>query len=389
MCHSKERSDEESGKITEASVSDLFKANWVFKLYDRDRERPHYVVLALLVSVVPLLIGLIFSLFWNATMTYITNGSLWLNTLAFSLAFIAFGWFTRKLPAVLVTLSEVLDIDDKAYKAIVVKWADRLANKNWIMLLFGFLPLAVLNLFETIEFWRSPDPPILLAPWIFSEASLFFGVFYGFMHVLLVPLLLGSGAVGMLGVLCLLFDLFQKPLKWECYRRTNDVIELAAWLMMWALVGLASVLLFGRSFIITPIDVRFVRTNALIQSVLATLIVLGIGSLPLVLVSNAITKAKNRELNRLEDCRQQVREKLMESLESSTEQPEKSKGTETMEFRILSDKLAWIDKEIQQIESIPALPVRWPSIARVSFSALLSMGSPIVRDWWTNLMHRA
>jgi len=86
MCHSKERSDEESGKITEASVSDLFKANWVFKLYDRDRERPHYVVLALLVSVVPLLIGLIFSLFWNAKMTYITNGSLWLNTLAFSLA---------------------------------------------------------------------------------------------------------------------------------------------------------------------------------------------------------------------------------------------------------------------------------------------------------------
>ena len=97
-------------------------------------------------------------------------------------------------------------------------------------------------------------------------------------------------------------------------------------------------------------------------------------------------KAKKRELNRLEISYERAHGQLMECLERSVELSDEDGPTQLAELKILSEKLAIIQGQILQIESIPALPIRWSSMARVSFSALFSMGSPMVNDWLTKLM---
>jgi MFS family permease len=370
----------DTAKITETRILEMFNPNWVFKLYSWIRF--HYIVLSLMVSIVPLLIGLILSLFWRASLTYITNLSLWLNTFAIFLAFTAFGWFTHKLPDILVPLSEVFNIDDDEYGGIIKNWANRFANRNWLMPIIALL-FAIPNLMETVDIWGSSKPPILLDPWVNSPASGFFEVFYGFLHGILVPLILGSGLVGMIGVVGLLFSLFQKPLKLAFYRRTSIVIELTSWLMMWALIGLASILLFGRSLFVMPVDIPFFKVSALIQSVPATLIILIIGSLPLILISNAIGKAKRKELNRLEVSYGRIHARLMANLEKSPGEEHQSQSVKDLDA-----ELEIIIKQIKQIEDVPALPIQWPSVTRVSLSALFSIGSPLIEDWWKDLVDK-
>lgn len=366
--------------IKETRILEIFSPNWVFKLFSW--KRFHYIILSLMVSVVPVLIGLILSLFWRASLIYITNLSLWLNTFAIFLAFTAFGWFTHKLPDILVPLSEIFDIDVNEYEGIIDNWAKGFANRNWLMPIFGLF-FAIPNFREIGEIWRSLNPPILLEPWVNSFASSFFRFFYGFIHGILVPLILGSGLVGMIGVVGLLFSLFRKPLKLAYYRRTGIVIELTSWLMMWALIGMASILLFGRSLFVMPVDIPFLKISALIQSIPATLIILIIGSLPLILISNAVVKAKRIELNRLEISYGLTYTRFMEYLEKS-----QGEGKQSKRLKNLSDELEIISKQIKQIEDIPALPIQWPSLTRVSLSALFSIGSPLIKDWWQDLVDK-
>ena len=47
----------------------------------------------------------------------------------------------------------------------------------------------------------------------------------------------------------------------------------------------------------------------------------------------------------------------------------------------LSDKLTLLDERMRWIDRIPTIPVRWPSILRISFGVVVSVFSPFAQDW--------
>ena len=304
---------------------------------------------------------------------YISNITLYLNLAGIALAFIAFGWFTQKLPTLLVLLADLFEANSQSYEDVLEKWA-KVANRNWVMILIG-VAIACLNLVETIQYWTSSNPPSLLEPWVNSEASIFFACIYGFLHVLVVPFILGSGILGMYGVVFLFRDLFKIPIELIYYRRTESVISLTGWLLMWALIGLASMLFFGRSLFLFPIDLPWLWVSTLLQSVPATMLVLAVGSAPLIVVGNAIETAKSKERKYLERNYQETYKKFLACLESKRQKAQLQSHSEKL--KILEERIHWIN-------SIPTLPIRWPSMARISFGAVLSVFSPFIQDWWWN-----
>jgi len=360
--------DTSNTEITEELVIQKFRLNWAFWLFTINRI--NHWRFAITVPLVIFIIGGIFSAWLKVFYLYVTNWTLYLNLIGIALAFIAFGWFTQKLPPLLTLLADLFESNTENYLYVLDKWS-KFANRNLYMVLVG-AAIAVLNLIEIIKYWESTNPPILLIPWVNSEASIFFGIFYGFLHVIAVPFILGSGVIGMIGTIGLLRDLFKTPIDLVYYRRTEAVIGLTGWLLMWALIGLASILIFSRSVFVFSVDISWIKVSALLQSVPATLIVLGIGSAPLILIGNAIETAKNKERKYLERNYKETYRKFLACLSSDKKR----------QLQPLSEKLKILDERIQWINSIPTLPIRWPSIARISFGTVLSMFSPFIQDWW-------
>jgi hypothetical protein len=360
-----------------------FSKNWVFKL--NSKLKLNYIFVAVIVSLIPWIIGVIGALMFGVPKTFLTNLSPYLNAIGFAIALIAFGWYSHKICEVIEQLCPAFFSDETKYKNIIKKWTDRIANKNWILLLAS-LPIMGLNLYDVIAIWSSSHPPASLAPWIASQQRLFFEIYYGILHAGITGFLLGSGIMGLVVTLLIFNDIFHHPLNLSFYRRTESVIELTTWLIMWTLIGLACVLVFGRAVVIFRVNIAALDISGIAQSVIATLLAIAIGTIPLAQISHAIKKAKCDELTRLEKSYDEIHATLIERMGEPIPKPVKTiwyhrSSSREDELSLLTKKHAMILELMKQVDSIPTLPIRWNSVARVIFGAVLSFSSALLRDW--------
>lgn len=363
---------EDNEETIDSFVINKFKSNWAFWLFYE--KGINYWLFAVLLPSAIFIIGAIFSALLHVFPVYVADLTLYLNLFGIALAFIAFGWFTHKLPRLLGLLADLFKSHITAYKAKISKWGE-FANKNWRMIGIGAV-LAIFNLVETIKYWTSPHPPVLLVPWVNSDASTFFAIFYGFLHVIAIPFILGSGMYGMYGIIRLFGDIFKIPIELVYYRRAEFVVSMTGWLLMWALIGLSSIAIFGRPLIFSSTDISWIKTSGLFQSIIATLIVLAVGSIPLIVIGNAIEAAKSKERTYLETKYQEIYKKFWTSLNDKTDDQQ----------QVLSEKLKILDERLHWINGIPTIPIRWPSVLRISFGVVVSVFSPFIQDWLINYL---
>ena len=294
----------------------------------------------------------------------------------------SFAWFSHKLPRVLIAVSGVFEASEDGYLEVIRFWADRIANKNYLIVLLT-IPIAVLNLLETIAMWRSPQPPILLDSWINSSTPVVFGVIYGYMHTLIVPFFLASGIIGLIGAMYLLGDILKIPLKLSFFRRLSAITEMISWLILWALIGLASIVLLGRPLVLNRIEVQTILVSGIAQSVLGLVIFLTIGSRPFMQVHSAVSKAKLKKMDQLEQLHEQISNELLSVINSAMVIPKSSEEDITVDriaqqdakTQVLYKRLDVINALIAQTKNIPDLPVSVPGIVRISFGVLLYVGS--------------
>ena len=356
-----------TGEEIKDFVVEGFKTNWVFQLYAI--RKIHHWIFAVAAAGAIFLVGGLLSALLGVFPVYVSNWTLYLNLIGIALAFIAFGWFTDRLPKLLSLLADLFESNKSEYRDKITEWG-KFANKNWRMVVIG-AGIAAFYLVDTVKYWKSPNPPILLVPWVESEASTFFAIFYGFLHVIVVPFILGSGIYGMYGVVRMLGGIFNIPIDLVYYRRAEDVVRLTGWLLMWGLIGWSSIVIFGRPLIFLPVDIPWIKTSGLFLSVIATLFLLVIGSGPLMVVGNAIETAKSKERKNLERKYQEIYKKFSASVTEDQDEEQK----------YLWEKLRILDERIKWIDGIPAIPIRWPSILRISFGVMVSVFSPFAQDW--------
>ena len=369
--------------MTEDSIWNLFSRNWVFRLYSRSRKNFGLIFLtAVCAAFIPWILGAIISLFARNFVVYASNTSLYLNLGGFALSLISFGWFAHKLPRVLIAISGAFEISEDDYLRIIEKWADRIANKNYLMVLFT-IPIAVLNLLETIAMWRSQQPPILLVSWINSSTPVIFGIIYGYMHAIIVPFFLVSGIIGLIGAMYLIADVMKIPMKLSFYRRLGAVTEMITWLVMWAFIGLASIVILGRPLVLNRLNVQTILVSGIAQSVLGVIVFLIIGTRPFIYVHSAVATAKQEKMEQLEQLHERISSSLLMIINSSSRSLKSSGEEIAMEemtqqdakTQVLYKRLDVINALIAQTKAIPDLPVSIPGVVRVFFGALLYLGS--------------
>ena len=272
----------------------------------------------------------------------------------------------------------------KGYSKVVEDRANQIANNIWVFILVSLL-FAVFNGRDVIAIWTSSTPSLALAGWTVGHARIYFEFLYFLLHGVITSFFLGSGVVGLVGTLLILQDIFRRPLRLDYYRRTEIVIEFVTWLIMWTLVGLSSVLVFGRPILFQRVNIPALFNSGIVQSILGSSLVIALGFLPFLLVIHAISKAKNSELLRLEDVSCQVRELLVKKLCSRSKYRASSQegavDQDSCQLKELQEEYEAITNMIKQIKEIPNLPIEWGSILRVVVGAIISLGSSVTKDW--------
>lgn len=380
--------------FNEETVWSLFGGNWVFRLFKGHKDR--YVRFSLLITFLFLAAGAVLSLLAGALRLYITNVTPYLNALALFLIFVAFGWYSNRLTEMLITLSDAFAVPQSEYTAVVKTWADRIANKNWLLALFG-LPLAIANLMETVAYWNSRTPPPMLEPWITSASSQFFEVLYGFVHVIVAPFLLGSGIGGLVGTILLLHALLKLPLKLANYQRLSSINGLTATLVMLTLIALAGVSLFGRPIAFFRADIELSNINAILQSLIFILLALAVGAIPLLRVNNAINKAKRLAVENWQNLHNQISllivtyfqaryagAALPQDIYGQEASPDDLPPRDQVDIEALLMEQRAIEAQLNYIKNLSTFPVDWGSIFKVGIGVVLSLFSGLVQEYWVS-----
>lgn len=373
----------------------MFQRNWVFKIYNfkiGNLKLP-YLLSAALISTGLFLIGALGAVLCGAPNDYFLAISPYLHLAGIFLVFYSFDWFIKRMINILGSLDDVFYADLDTYRDTIQKPADSIASRNIFMLGVGAI-FMILNIIEVNASWSAQPPPILLANWINSPAQLYFRIFYTLMHGVIIPFLLGSGIIGLIGYIVLINELFKLPLKLKNYQKTSLVIEWTTGLVMWTLMALGFILTLARPIVFFKTAIQEILLSGGVQALIAFILAVLVGVFPLKSVYKAIVTAKKKELrdwNNLRVATSNSLKKLLTNAYSKTldERGTLSSDSDEVYLDLKFDKklerinkdIESVDKEIRRINEIPGLPIKWPSILRVGVGTFFSIAMPMLKDF--------
>ncbi len=387
------------------TLSPYFTQHWSLKLFNL-LPQVHYLWVSLLASLALYLVGLVIFVLVGAPLTYLLGLLPYMFLAGFSLIFASYGWWIKALQRMLVGVFPAFSISSRNYLKLVSDWDHLWLNKPWASLIFG-VPFALLNLRDVLSLWRYGVPLELnnwLAQhawglWIASPQALAFGLWYGFLHVVLTSLALGSGVAGIIATIWLAQLLSRQNLKLTYYEKLNLIVAQNATLAFWVLIALASI-----SFLSRPFDFSLLRSSStalaspqtnlalstlltsLIQGSLALLALLAIFGLPLYICHTTIRDAKVKYSTNLMKITEELYLEISQLTRSASagKAPEKTSRVERLEE--LHRQLLATNALLADIEKIPTWPVSMSSKVQIIGGFAVSILSPVAKTWFTQLL---
>jgi Uncharacterized protein conserved in bacteria len=356
--------------MKETSITKIFAPNWVFRLY-LQRKPPYYVVV-LIAALAPLAIGAVIALILGVFREYVYNPLTYFGPGLIILVLIADYWFVSAFPRTIIRFAPSINISEAALLAILKKWADKVANRTEIMILAG-IPIALIGLQDTISLWTTPTRLWMGTPWVQSTYPIFFASIYVFYFSISVGFLLGSGAVGLIGVALLITDLLKKPLKLEYVEDLRAILDLSVGVGLWAFLALALTII-GTN-IIKPTESPTLLASSLILSILASVLMLIAFLSPIFPAHEAILEAKRKKLKiykkLLHDISVQI-DQLWAEARKTPKDVQNSQDNIMEKHKRLRDEREELKHQIEEIESIPVWPISFGNIAQMLTAAVVT-----------------
>jgi len=366
--------------MNEQHMRAFFAPNWVFRLYAL--KRIPYPVFVVGVPAVIWAVGALVALLLGVFPLFLTNPLAYPVGLGFALA--AYGWFAKVFPPLLAELFPLMIASPEQYDAIIKRWADRIANRLWVMIAFS-IPLAVLSLQRIIALWNSPDAIWIGSTWVTSEQARFFQIYYIAYDTVIASFLLGSGAAGIVGCAILLYEVLNLPLKLAYYRGLrlvgNFSIALAGWAFIaFVFVGLAQVLI-GPELFSTDLTAG-TTLPTVVTSLIASAALLTAFFTPVYFAHRAVVHAKYQQLVGLEQAQHNSYREIEEITAQITAAPsDRSAAPQTDDLYQQLDRhhaqLETTAKLIAEIEAIPEWPLTWRGAVQLIGTAILPMLSSL------------
>lgn len=387
------------------TLSPYLKQHWSIKLFSL-MPKVHYLGVSVLASLALYLLGLVIFLLVGAPWTYLTGLLPYMFLGGFILIIASYGWWLNALQNMLVGVFPAFSISSRNYLKLVSAWDNLWLNKPWAGALFG-IPFALLNLRDVLSLWRYGVPLELnnwLAQhawgvWIASPQALAFGLWYGFLHVVLTSVALGSGVAGIIATIWLARMLSQQNLKLTYYEKLNLIVAQNANLAFWVLIALASI-----SFLSRPFDVSLLRAStaalaspqanlavstlltSVIQGSLALLALLATFGLPLYICHTTIRDAKIKYSSNLMKITEELYLEISQLTRSTPAGKAQEKTSRVERLEELHRQLLATNALLADIEKIPTWPVSMASKVQIMGGFAVSILSPVAKTWVNQLL---
>lgn len=353
--------------MNEQDIRDYFSGNWVFWLLNR---LPPIVIILVIPSSIFVLSLVIAALIGNFKL-FVCN--LLAYPVGLIVALSAYVWFAVYFPKYLAQIYPAFDVSSEKFAEKIKKWADIFANRYWFIGA-ATVVVGVANYFNLDSLWQRE---IWLGDvWAASASPLFFKAHYAFIDVFAGSFILGSGIIGVLGVMVLLYDLFSLRVKLSHVRLLRPIANFSIWLSFWALLAFALVgpiravsapnILCDRQSIIS-VDSAIVLSN-FGTSILASIVVVCSLLLPVYFAHRSIIRDKKLQISTLLEIQAELfikADRLSNHYKSALAEeklPGKKKDISkrlevlNLDLKQTYENIANIKKMIEEVESVPDWP---------------------------------
>jgi len=368
--------------MDEKVIRSYFSKNWVFWLLQR---LPPVVVVFGIPFVIFVLGGIISASIGNF---YLFGCNLLAYPVGLVIALGAYAWFAVYFPKCLVQIYPAFESSPEEFGGKIKKWADRLANRVWVILVASVI-VAIGNYLNLNQLWQHR---IWLGDvWVTSPAPLFFKSYYAFIDVLAGGFVLGSGAVGILGVMLLLHDLLTLRLKLSHVRTLRAIASLSFGLTVWALlaftlvgpiraVSVPNILCVAKP--IFEINSTIILSN-LGVSLLASFATVCSLFLPVYFAHRAIIRDKNLQIENLLETQNALfikadrlttlyKTAIAQEMDHAASDDIKKKALEfKTELEQTYENIASVKKMVDEVDAVPEWPITTNGIRQVIVTAFV------------------
>ena len=369
--------------MNENDIRDYFSKNWVFWLV----KHSHPVAIILGIPLLIFIIGIVISALIHKLDLFLCN--LLAYPLGLVVALAAYTWFAIYFPKYLEQIYPAFDASPEEFGKKIKKWADLFANRFWIIglasLLIGFLNYLNLDALWYKEIWLGDV-------WANSSAPTFFKIYYAFVDVIAGGFVLGSGAIGIIGVLFLLYDLLSLRIKLSHVRLLRAIVNLSIGLSFWSLLALAFVgpirAVSARNILcvsdwrtIIEVDSSIILSN-LGTSILASIVVVCSLLLPVYFSHQSIIRDKNLRISNLleiqaelftkADCLSNLYKSALarEDLRARKKRERRRLNNLNEELQQTYENIANVNTMIEEVESVPEWPITASGVGGIIFAAI-------------------
>jgi hypothetical protein len=330
--------------VTEAEIRHLVRFNWVFWLYDH---RPWRLFALVGLPLLLFLLGALLSALLGVVDVFIQNPLAYTGLAGLFVALSAYMWLAATLPRVLVNLYPAFGGDSPLRKQDYLKIIQRraaLVNSRLLLAIVGGV-IGLLFLNVLLNQWGEAGrggAEWLGTPWVRSDRAWFFALYHGLFSVVSSAVLLGTGLVGLIGTIWLIYGIFTQPIRLQYYRRISTVSDVSMGITFWTLLAFIAVIF---SVSTSPATTQDVGSRAIL-SILASGALVSIICLPILFARNAIVREKARRIGYFEQYCDALSLKIQEA---ASKEPDKVEALRNSRAQLIS--------EIEEIEKIPEWPL--------------------------------
>lgn len=357
------------------AIEAIFDKTWTFSLFKYlEKKKIPVVGFVIGAGLLTWSLGFLLALILGKSQTYVGNLMGIIHPFGLMLSLLAYHWYANNFPKYIFQMIPAIKKSEEDILTDIQTAADITSNNMFVMIGVSiFIGIAqyyqlntMLNVGENIK-WLGSN-------WFTAEPAWLFQGYFGFLQVIVMGFMLGSGLVGLIMTVFVFYKLFNGEVVLDYQRRLSIIGTASAKLSGWILLA---IIFLSSAIWVVPVASPMAKLPSILLSAAGSLILFVVLFEPLIFIKKSIGRARQTALNNYE-IRLHALSNMIEKLEKeSDEMLKKREDYKKIEEVYKGQKFYRVEREaiLEKMKLISEEP-SWPVSIRGTITMIGTVISP-------------